>query len=149
MPLTLFFFFKIVLAIQMFMVPYKFQDCLFFCNKKKVIEILMKIVFALQIALGSFNILITVIFQSVSTENLSVHFCHLQFLSSMSLGRSLTSVVKFIPRYYCVSGSVFLIPLLVYRTETNFVYVFISCNLLNFPINRFSLLLADSLGFST
>ena len=80
----------------------------------------------------------------MSTENLSVHFCHLQFLSSMSLGRSLTSVVKFIPRYYCVSGSVFLIPLLVYRTETNFVYVFISCNLLNLPINRYSLLLADS-----
>ena len=76
---------------------------------------------------------------------LSICFCHLQFLSSISYSfqsMSFTSLVRFIPRYFIlldaiVNGIVSLISLsdsslLVYRNATDFcILILYPANLLN------------------
>ena len=123
---SLFFFLEIVLAMESFVVPYKFQDSLFqFCEKCH--GILIRIAFNLQIALRSMAVLMILI---LPVHEYGIQF-HLFLSSSISFinclqfseYRFINSLVKFIPRFHIpfdafLNGIIFL----NFLSDSLFVY---------------------------
>ena len=138
MPLALFFFLKIVFAVQGLLCCHANFGIVCSGSVKNAIGILLEIALNLQIALGSMVIL-TILILPIQEHSVSFHLIDSSSISFMSVihfleHRSFASLGRFIPRYFILSdvmvnGTVSLISLCdislsVYRNATDFFFFF-------------------------